>query len=87
MLVAHSWAGRQFVNFDGPARVIAERFSTASGLRVEESSSFAPTPGSLGSYIGRDRGIPVLTIEVLKGSEPKVVWERLRTALLQAIAG
>ena len=45
VLVAHSWVGRQFINFDGPAREIAERFSASSGLPVEESSSFAPTPG------------------------------------------
>ena len=85
VLVAHSWAGRQFINFDGPAREIAERFSAASGLPVEGSSSFAPTPGSLGSYVGRDRGTPVLTIEVLKGSDPTGVWEQLRPALLRAI--
>jgi murein peptide amidase A len=87
VLAAHSWAGRQFINFDGPAREIAESFSAASGLPVEESSSFAPTPGSLGSYFGRDRGIPVLTIEVVKGADPTAVWHQLREALLQAIRG
>jgi len=44
-------------------------------------------PGSLGSYLGRDRGTPILTIEVRKGSDPKGVWDQLRAALLQAIAG
>lgn len=87
VLVAHSWAGSQFVNFDGPAREIAERFSASSGLPVRETNSFAPTPGSLGSYVGRDRGTPLLTIEVLKGSDPKAVWEQIREALLQAIRG
>ncbi|WP_172798201.1 M14 family zinc carboxypeptidase [Mycobacterium sp. GA-1285] len=87
ILVAHSWAGREFINFDGPAAEIAQRFSEASGLPVEESSAFAPTPGSLGSYFGRDRGIPVLTIEVLKGSDPEAVWNQLRPALLQTIGG
>ncbi len=87
VLVAHSWAGRHFINFDGPAREIADRFAASSGLPVEESSSFAPTPGSLGSYFGRDRGIPILTIEVLKGSDPRGVWEQLRAPLLQAIGG
>jgi protein MpaA len=87
VLVAHSWAGRQFINFDGPSRETAERFAASSGLPVEESSSFAPTPGSLGSYFGRNRGTPILTIEVLKGSDPKGVWEQLRAALLQAIGG
>lgn len=87
VLVAHSWAGRQFVNFDGPSREIAERFGEQAGMPVQDSQSFAPTPGSLGSYFGRDRGIPVVTIEVLKGSDPKAVWEQIRDALLQAIAG
>ena len=43
--------------------------------------------GVVGSYFGRDRGTPILTIEVLKGSDPKSVWDQLRAALLQAIAG
>jgi len=87
VVVAHSWAGRQFVNFDGPAGPIAERFAAATGLPVEESSSFASTPGSLGSYFGRDRGVAVLTIELLKGSDPKADWDRIRAALLDAIRG
>ena len=87
VLVAHSWAGRQFINFDGPARELADRFAASSGMPVEESGSFAPTPGSLGSYFGRDLHIPILTIEVLKGSDPTAVWDQLRGALLQAIGG
>lgn len=87
IIAMHSWAGRQFINFDGPARDIAERFAQSSGLIVEESSSFAPTPGSLGSFVGRDRGTPLLTVEVLKGTDPVAVWDQLKTALLQAIAG
>jgi protein MpaA len=87
ILVAHAWAGRKFINFDGPARDIAQRFSTASGLAVEDSTSFASTPGSLGSYVGRDRGTPILTIEVLKGTDPVAVWGQLKDAVLQAIRG
>lgn len=87
IIVMHSWSGRQFVNFDGPARDIAERFAQTSGLTAQESTSFAPTPGSLGSFVGRDRGTPMLTVEVLKGSDPVAVWNRLKTALLDAIAG
>jgi hypothetical protein len=86
-MVAHAWRGRQFINFDGPARQIAEKFSITSGLPVEESSSFTPTPGSFGSYAGRDRGIAVLTIEVRRGTDPAAVWASLKDALLQAIRG
>jgi hypothetical protein len=43
--------------------------------------------GVVGSHSGRDRGTPILTIEVLKRSDPKGVWDQLRIALLQAIGG
>ncbi|MEZ0342468.1 M14 family zinc carboxypeptidase [Mycobacterium sp. pV006] len=87
VIVAHSWSGRQFINFDGPAREMAERFAAASGMQIEESNAFAPTPGSLGSYFGRDRGIPILTIEVLKGSDPVSVWEQVRPGLIDVMRG
>jgi murein peptide amidase A len=87
VIVAHSWRGRHFINFDGPARPIAERFSADSGFPLEESSAIAATPGSLGSYLGRDLGRAILTIELLNGSDPKADWAQIRTALLHAIAG
>lgn len=87
ILVAHSWEGRQFINFDGPAREIADQFSQSSEMPVEASSSFAPTPGSLGSYFGRDRGIAVLTIELLNGSDAQKDWQQIHDALIQAIRG
>lgn len=85
VIVAHSWVGDQFINFDGPAEAPAARFSELSGLPVQASSGFAPTPGSLGSCFGRDRGIAILTIEVLRGSDPQAVWEKLRPALIDVI--
>jgi len=87
IVVMHSWHDRQFINFDGPARPIADRFAATSGLPVTASTEFAPTPGSLGSYAGRDRNRPVLTIELRKGSDPKADWEQIRSALLDAIGG
>lgn len=87
VISSHAWADREFINFDGPARATAERFSAESGLPIEESTEFAPTPGSLGSYLGRDRGRRLLTIEVRKGTDPRAVWERLDSALINAIRG
>lgn len=87
VIVMHSWVGKQFINYDGPARPAAERFATESGMPLTPSTDFSPTPGSLGSYVGRDRGTPVMTIELLKGSDPKTDWERIRNALVNAIAG
>lgn len=87
VVVMHSWKGREFINFDGPALPVAERFSATSGLPLAESSSFAPTPGSLGSYVGRGLGKQVLTIEFCKNSDPVADWKAIRVALLQAIRG
>lgn len=87
VIAMHSWAGRQFINFDGPASTIAERFSMESGLPMADSASIAETPGSLGSYLGRDLGVPVITVELRKGSDPKAGWELIRRGLLNAIDG
>ena len=83
----HSWSGRQFINFDGPAHELAQRFAQTSGIPAQESSSFAATPGSVGSFVGRDGGTALLTVEVLKGADPVAVWNELKTALIQAIGG
>lgn len=87
VIVMHSWENRQFINYDGPARDIAERFAANSGLPLTASGEFAPTPGSLGSYAGRDQNRPVLTIELRKGSNPIAAWEQIRDALVAAIGG
>jgi len=87
VLVAHSWRGASFVNYDGPARELAEAFSSRSGLPLRESSRLAPTPGSLGSWVGVQVGVPILTLEYLRGQSPESAWETTRTALLAAILG
>lgn len=87
VIAMHAWTNRQFINYDGPARSVAEQFSAESGLPLAGSSSFAETPGSLGSYLGRDRGVPVITIELRKGSDPKTSWKEIREALIKTIDG
>ena len=87
VIVVHSWQDKQFINYDGPSRDIAERFAATSGLPLTASNEFAPTPGSLGSYAGRDRKRPFMTIEFRKGSDPKADWEQIGGALLDAISG
>jgi protein MpaA len=54
------------INYDGPARGWAEAVSAACGWPVQEDIGY-PTPGSLGSWLGRDRALPVLTIELPAG--------------------
>jgi len=54
------------VNYDGPAAAWAEAVSTACGWPVRPQIGY-PTPGSLGSWLGIDRGIPILTLELPGG--------------------
>ncbi len=54
------------INHDGPASTWADAVAARSGWPVREDIGY-PTPGSLGSWLGVDRGLPVLTIELPKG--------------------
>jgi murein peptide amidase A len=51
------------VNWDGPARRLARALSQESGLPRREDIGY-PTPGSFGSYAGRQLGIPTITLEL-----------------------
>ncbi len=89
VIVAHSWRGDHFINFDGPpaARAMAELFSRLSGYRVRDSGDFSATPGSLGSWVGGELGIPILTLEYLRGRNPYDAWQETRAAILAVIVG
>ena len=54
------------VNFDGPAAAWAAQVASASGWPVRGNIGY-PTPGSLGSWLGVDRGLPILTLELPPG--------------------
>jgi murein peptide amidase A len=54
------------VNYDGPAEAWAEVVAAACGWPARADIGY-PTPGSLGSWLGRDRGLPVLTLELPPG--------------------
>jgi protein MpaA len=54
------------VNFDGPAADWAAAVAQASGWPVRASIGY-PTPGSFGSWLGIDRGLPILTLELPPG--------------------
>src|SRR6185295_15436824 len=54
------------VNFDGPAAAWAEAVAAACGWPARGDIGY-PTPGSLGSWLGVDRGLPVLTLELPPG--------------------
>jgi murein peptide amidase A len=55
------------VNYDGPAAAWAAAVGAACGWPVRGDIGY-PTPGSLGSWLGLDRGLPVLTLELPPGA-------------------
>ena len=59
----HSWKPMLNVNGDLPeAQIIAEK----TGYIIDPDIGY-PTPGSLGTYAGIERGIPTLTYELERG--------------------
>ena len=51
------------VNYDGPAKEIAQKFSDIIGYPVSNDIGY-PTPGSFGTYAGVERNIPIITLEL-----------------------
>ena len=51
------------VNYDGPAKELAERISAIINYPVEASIGY-PTPGSFGTYAGVERQISTITLEL-----------------------
>lgn len=54
---------RRSVNWDGPAVALAREMAVRTGYRLEASVGYS-TPGSLGSYFGKDRKKPIITLEL-----------------------
>ena len=72
------------INYDGPAKGIADRMAALNGYRVSDSIGYA-TPGSLGTYAGVERNIPVITLELPRVSADEA-WEQNRDALMEALS-
>jgi protein MpaA len=74
------------VNWDGPAGRIARKIARVAGLRRLEMRE---RRGSIGTYAGRDRDIPVLTLELpQKAAEMRAdqLWRRYGKALKWSIS-
>ena len=63
----------KIVNYDGPAKEIAEKFSQITGYKTEESIGY-PTPGSFGTYCGIERNIPTITLELPEKEDKELLW-------------
>ena len=51
------------VNYDGPAEKLAQDISEIIGYPTSNDIGY-PTPGSMGTYAGVERNIPIITLEV-----------------------
>lgn len=78
--------GRHCNNFDGPARELAQLMAGCNGYAVSAAMGY-DTPGSLGTWLGVDRGIPVVTLELPRDASADACWEENRSALLVFVAG
>lgn len=67
-------------NFDGLARPLAERMAVYNGYKAIKDIGY-PTPGSFGTYYGKEHGLAMITLETSSESAPRA-WERHREALL-----
>jgi protein MpaA len=69
------------VNYDGPAASWAEAVAAACGWPARGEIGY-PTPGSFGSWLGVDRGLPILTLELPPG--PLAQFRSQATAAIDA---
>jgi protein MpaA len=82
-LIISIHASLHMINYDGPAKEIAERMATINGYRVTNDIGY-PTPGSLGTYAGVERNIPIITLEIPPVGVDEA-WQQNRDALLEAL--
>lgn len=70
-------------NYDGPAKELALEMAKYNKYPVKGYIGY-PTPGSFGTYAGKERNIPVVTLEVpnISGEE---AWAQNKAALIAAI--
>jgi len=72
-------------NYDGPAKAVADVMSQCNGYPSTPTIGY-PTPGSMGSWAGVDRQIPMITLELPRKLPANQAWPANRAAVLTAIA-
>lgn len=65
------------VNYDGDAKFYAEKLSEITGYPVEEDIGYE-TPGSFGTYAGKERNIPTITLELPEDKSDEDLWEEVK---------
>ena len=75
------------VDYDGPGRELAQRMAAQCNLTVRKLGA---KPGSLGSYVGNELQIPIITLELARADDRNSrdeLWRLYGKALLAAITG
>jgi predicted deacylase len=89
VVVLHSIASGPLVNYDGPAEALAAAFVDAARAadprwQVRRDLGYS-TPGSLGSFLGVEGGIPILTVEFGRYQDEAAARVALRKGLAALI--
>ena len=66
------------VNYDGPAEALAQITSKIIGYPVSSDIGYA-TPGSFGTYCGKERQVPTLTIEIDEEENMELLNKKFHT--------
>jgi protein MpaA len=72
------------VNYDGPARELAERMAAKNGYGASADIGY-PTPGSFGTRYGVEQNLEIITLEI-PPMPPEQAWQENREALLVGLA-
>ena len=75
----------EVVNYDGPAQSVAQKMAELSGYRLEESIGYE-TPGSFGTYFGKEQGYSIITLEMKEIDDCDQLWAELKESLEYFIA-
>ena len=71
------------INYDGPALGLANEMARYNGYEISSDIGYA-TPGSFGTYAGKELHIPTITLE-LPLYDPENAWQDNKEALVNAI--
>ena len=74
----------EIVNYDGPAKELAQKISEITGYPVQADIGY-PTPGSFGNYCGVERNIPTVTLELPETETNQALW-KTNKAIFQYLA-
>lgn len=74
------------VDYDGPAAELAAAVSAETGLPVKQLGG---RPGSMGTHLGVERGVPIVTLELPREADQlddDALWQRYGGGLLAFLA-